>query len=54
VARPFGLPTSIVDGKACTVAFPDGAGFDSLYQVAKDPSYPGITEEYRRIIFLGC
>jgi metallo-beta-lactamase class B len=38
----------VVDGKAYVVAFPDGAGFNPGYRVAKDPSYPGITEDYRR------
>lgn len=37
-----------VDGKAYVVAFPDGAGFNPGYRVAKNPSYPGITEDYRR------
>jgi len=36
-----------VDGKAYLVAFPDGAGFNPGYRVAKNPSYPGITEDYR-------
>lgn len=40
---------NIVDGgKAYVVAFPDGAGFNPGYRVAKNPSYPGITEDYRR------
>ncbi len=38
----------VVDGKAFVVAFPDGAGFNPGYRVAKNPSYPGITEDYRR------
>lgn len=38
----------VVDGKPYVVAFPDGAGFNPGYRVAKDPSYPGITEDYRR------
>jgi metallo-beta-lactamase class B len=37
----------VVDGKAYVVAFPDGAGFNPGYRVAKDPSYPGITDDYR-------
>ncbi|MDD1530020.1 subclass B3 metallo-beta-lactamase [Bradyrhizobium sp. WBOS7] len=37
----------VVDGKAYVVAFPDGAGFNPGYRVAKNPSYPGITEDYR-------
>jgi len=39
----------IADGRAYTVAFPDGAGFNPGYRVAQwPPSYPGITEDYRR------
>jgi metallo-beta-lactamase class B len=38
----------VVDGKAYVVAFPDGAGFNPGYRLAKDPSYPGIAEDYRR------
>lgn len=37
----------VVDGKAYVVAFPDGAGFNPGYRLAKDPSYPGITDDYR-------
>ena len=37
----------VVDGKAYIVAFPDGAGFNPGYRVAKDPSYPGIEDDYR-------
>jgi metallo-beta-lactamase class B len=37
----------VVDGKAYVVTFPDGAGFNPGYRVAKDPSYPGITDDYR-------
>jgi metallo-beta-lactamase class B len=36
-----------VDGKAYVVAFPDGAGFNPGYRLAKDPSYPGIANDYR-------
>jgi metallo-beta-lactamase class B len=40
---------NIVDGgKPYVVVFPDGAGFNPGYRVAKNPSYPGITEDYRR------
>jgi metallo-beta-lactamase class B len=40
---------NIVDnGKAYTVVWPDGGGFNPGYRVAKNPSYPGITEDYRR------
>jgi metallo-beta-lactamase class B len=37
-----------VDGKAYVVAFPDGAGFNPGYRLVKNPSYPGIAEDYRR------
>ncbi|MGJ4932594.1 subclass B3 metallo-beta-lactamase [Bradyrhizobium sp. HKCCYLS2038] len=37
----------VVDGKAYVVAFPDGAGFNPGYRLAKGPSYPGIAEDYR-------
>jgi len=38
----------VVDGKSYVVAFPDGAGFNPGYRLAKDPSYPGIADDYRR------
>ncbi len=38
----------VVDGKAYVVAFPDGAGFNPGYRLAKNPSYPGIADDYRR------
>jgi metallo-beta-lactamase class B len=38
----------VVDGKAYIVVFPDGAGFNPGYRLAQHPSYPGITEDYRR------
>ena len=37
----------VVEGKAYVVAFPDGAGFNPGYRLAKDPSYPGIADDYR-------
>jgi metallo-beta-lactamase class B len=37
-----------VDGKAYVIAFPDGAGFNPGYRLAKNPSYPGIADDYRR------
>ena len=37
-----------MDGKAYIVVFPDGAGFNPGYRVAKNPSYPGIADDYRR------
>ena len=40
---------NIVDhGKAYTVAFPDGGGFNPGYRVARNPSYPSMTDDYRR------
>jgi len=30
------------------VVWPDGGGFNPGYFVAKNPSYPGIAEDYRR------
>lgn len=41
------IATIIVDGKPVTVAFPDGAGFNPGYRVAKDPIYPGINADFR-------
>jgi metallo-beta-lactamase class B len=38
----------VVEGKAYVVAFPDGAGFNPGYRLARNPSYPGITDDYRR------
>jgi metallo-beta-lactamase class B len=38
----------VVDGKPYVVAFPDGAGFNPGYRLAKDPIYPGINSDYRR------
>jgi len=38
----------VADGKALTVVWPDGGGFNPGYRVAKNPSYPGITDDYRR------
>lgn len=38
----------VAEGKSYVVAFPDGAGFNPGYRIARDPSYPGITEDYRR------
>ena len=37
----------VVDGKAYVVAFPDGAGFNPGYRLVKNPSYPGIADDYR-------
>jgi metallo-beta-lactamase class B len=38
----------VVDGKPYIVVFPDGAGFNPGYRLAKNPSYPGIADDYRR------
>jgi metallo-beta-lactamase class B len=38
----------VVDGKSMVVAFPDGAGFNPGYRLVKNPSYPGIADDYRR------
>ena len=38
----------VADGTAYVVAFPDGTGFNPGYRVARDPSYPGITDDYRQ------
>jgi metallo-beta-lactamase class B len=41
--------TVLVDnGKAYSVVFPDGGGFNPGYRLAKSPSYPGIADDYRR------
>lgn len=36
------------NGKALVVVWPDGAGFNPGYRVAKNPSYPGIERDFRR------
>ena len=38
----------VADGKPYVVVFPDGAGFNPGYRIAKNPSYPGIEADYRR------
>jgi metallo-beta-lactamase class B len=38
----------VADGKAYVVAFPDGSGFNPGYRLVRNPSYPGIAEDYRR------
>jgi metallo-beta-lactamase class B len=40
--------TVVEDGKLYRVVFPDGAGFNPGYRLMKNPSYPGIAEDYRR------
>ena len=47
-ARRPGSRTLSLDGKAYIVVFPDGAGFNPGYRLAKNPSYPGIADDYRR------
>ena len=37
-------------GKIYTVVFPDGSGVNPGNRVAKDPSYPGIGDDYRRTL----
>ena len=37
-----------IDGTPYVVVFPDGAGFNPGYRLAKDPIYPGIAEDFRR------
>ena len=40
---------NIVEGnKTYIVVFPDGAGFNPGYRLMKNPSYPGIADDYRR------
>ncbi|MFO1111346.1 MAG: subclass B3 metallo-beta-lactamase [Bradyrhizobium sp.] len=40
----------VVDGRAYVVAFPDGSGFNPGYRLVKNPSYPGIADDYRRTL----
>jgi metallo-beta-lactamase class B len=35
-------------GKTYTVVFPDGTSVNPGYRLVKDPSYPGIADDYRR------
>lgn len=40
---------NVVDaGRALVVVWPDGGGFNPGYRLAKNPSYPGIGDDYRR------
>ena len=40
---------NLVDGgRVYTVVFPNGTSINPGYRVAKDPSYPGIADDYRR------
>lgn len=38
----------VLDGKAYVVVFPDGSGFNPGYRIAKNPSYPGIEDDFRK------
>jgi metallo-beta-lactamase class B len=38
----------VADAKTYTVVFPDGTGVNPGYRVAKNPSYKGIADDYRR------
>jgi len=43
--------TSVVDrGKTYAVAFPNGASINPGYRILRDPSYPGIADDYRRTL----
>ena len=43
--------TTVVDqGKAYTVVWPDGMSVNPGYRVARNPSYPGIGDDYRRTL----
>lgn len=43
--------TLVQDGRAYAVVFPDGGGFNPGYRVsARNPSYPGIEDDYRRTL----
>ena len=44
----YRLATIVDGGKSYVVAFPDGAGFNPGYRLVKDPSYPGIADDYRK------
>jgi metallo-beta-lactamase class B len=42
---------NVVDGgKAYAVAFPNGASVNPGYRLVRDPSYPGIADDYRRTL----
>jgi len=43
--------TEVMDGgKIYQVVFPDGSGINPGYRLVKDPSYPGIGDDYRRTL----
>ena len=39
-------------GKIYTAVFPDGSGVNPGYRLGKDPSYPGIGDDYRRTLYV--
>jgi metallo-beta-lactamase class B len=39
-------------GKDYTVVFPDGSGVNPGFRLVKDPSYPGIADDYRRTLYI--
>ena len=42
---------NVVDGgKTLSVVFPDGSGVNPGYRIVKDPSYPGIEQDYRHTL----
>jgi metallo-beta-lactamase class B len=42
------VTTVAAGGKTYTVAFPDGTGVNPGYRVVRNPSYPGIGDDFRR------
>lgn len=43
--------TTVVDGgKRYTAVFPNGASINPGYRIVRDPSYPGIADDYRRTL----
>jgi metallo-beta-lactamase class B len=38
------------DGKVYTIAFPNGTTVNPGYRLVKDPSYPGIADDFRRTL----
>jgi metallo-beta-lactamase class B len=45
---PDGSSGAADGGKTWTVVFPDGTSVNPGYRVTRDPSYPGIADDYRR------
>jgi metallo-beta-lactamase class B len=50
-SRTF-LTNVVDDGKVYTVVFPNGLAINPGYRVAKDPSYVGIGENFRRTLHI--